>query len=117
MLISHTSVVSFTRRNDIQFDIVRGLARPDVNAVLVDEYMLGEATAYAVLQEFDEVTAIVNNGTWNHIAFDWRVFAKCTGVVVFQLRDFLGALNVKDLTKYVTPEEREERRRRRNRSS
>jgi len=117
VLSSHTAVDSFTRVNDIQFIIVRRGDHPDVNAVLVDDYMLGEATVYAILEEFDDVTAVVNNGTWNHIALDWRDFAKRTGVVVLEMADFLGALNVKELAKYTTHEEREERRPKRKRSS
>lgn len=117
VLSNHTAVDSFTRVNDIQFRIVRRRDHPDVNAVLVDDYMLGEATVYAILQEFDDVTAVVNNGTWNHIALDWRDFAKRTGVVVLEMADFLGALNVKELAKYTTRDEREERRRKRKKSS
>ena len=78
--------------NDIQFEIARRTGYSSVNAVLVDDYMLGEATVYAVLQEFAGVTAVVNNGSWNHIVLDWRAFAKKTGVAVFLVADFLGAL-------------------------
>ena len=59
---SSLAVASFTRVNDIQFKIIRRLGYPDVNAVLVDDYMLGEATVYEVLREFADVTAVVNNG-------------------------------------------------------
>jgi hypothetical protein len=117
VLSNHTSVASFTRVNDIQFEIVRRGDLPDVNAILIDDYMLGEAKVYALLEEFDGVTAVVNNGTWNHIAFDWRDFANRTGVAVFLVSDFLGALNVTDLTKYVTSDERYEERRKRKKSS
>ena len=106
---SSLAVASFTRVNDIQFKIIRRLGYPDVNAVLVDDYMLGEATVYEVLREFADVTAVVNNGNWNHIAFDWRAFAKNTGVAVLLAKDILGALNVEDLLKYSTLAEREER--------
>lgn len=116
VLSNHTAVDSFTRVNDIQFEI-RRRDHPDVNAVLVDDYMLGEATVYALLEEFNGVTAVVNNGSWNHIALDWRDFAKRTGVVVLEMADFLGALNVKDIAKYTTRDEREARRRKRKKSS
>jgi hypothetical protein len=77
--------------------------------------MLGEAAVYEILQEFSGVTAVVNNGNWNHIALDWRAFAKKTGVAVLLLADFLGALNVEDLVKHTTVAEREERSKRRKR--
>lgn len=112
-LRTHTAVASFTRVNDIQFEIVRRTVYSDVNAVLVNDYMLGEATVYAVLQEFVGVTAVVNNGNWNHIALDRKAFAKKTGVAVLLMADFLGALNVENLLEYSTAKEREERRRKR----
>jgi hypothetical protein len=117
VLENHTSVRSYTRINDIQFEIVRTRDLPDVNAVLVDEYVLGEAAVYAILEEFQGLTAVVNNGAWNTIALDWRAFAKQTGVVVLKMADFLGALNVHELSKYTTRDEREERRRTRRQSS
>lgn len=116
VLSSHTAVESHNRVNDIQFEIVRRDNLPDVNAILLDDYMLGEATLYAILEEFEGVTAVVNNGNWNHIALDWRKFAKQTGVVVLELKDFLGALNVKQLDQYTTCDEREERRRKHKKS-
>lgn len=117
VLCAHKAVESFARVNDIQFKIVRSSGYPEVNAVLVDDYMLGEATVYAVLREFVGVTAVVNNGSWNHIALDWRAFAKKTDVVVFLVADFLGALNVEYPVKYTTAAESEERRQRSKRSS
>ncbi|MES1213490.1 MAG: hypothetical protein ABUL64_02800 [Singulisphaera sp.] len=110
VLSNHSSVASFERVNDIQF-LIRRKAHPDVNAVLVDDYMLGEATLYAIMQEFPGTTAVVNNGTWNHIAFDWREVARRTGVVALLMADFLGAINVPDLTQYTPRDEREERSR------
>src|SRR6266700_1023021 len=80
VLSSHTAVDSFTRKNDIRFDFVRRGDIPDVNAILVDDYMLGEATVYAILEEFVGVTAVVNNGNWNHIALDWKTFARQTSI-------------------------------------
>lgn len=117
VLSTHTSVESYNRINDIQFEIVRRNNHSDVNAILVDDYMLGEATVYAILDEFHGVTAIVNNGTWNYIALDWKKMAKQTGVVVFTMADFLGALNVNQLDKYTNRNEREESRRKRKKSS
>jgi hypothetical protein len=117
VLSNHTAVESYTRANDIQFKIIRRGDHPDVNAILVEDYMLGEATVYEVLEEFPDVNAIVNNGTWNHIALNWRDFAKRTGVVVLEMADFLGSLNVKELAKYIPRDEREEHRRKRRLSS
>lgn len=117
VLSSHTSVRSFTRMNDIQFQIVRSKGHPDLNVVFVDVYEFGEAAAYAIIEEFDGIQVIVNNGSWNHILVDWRKFANRTGVVIFKLSDFMGAINVQDLRNYVTEDERDERRRKRKKSS
>lgn len=117
VLATHTSVESYKRVNHIQFEIVRRGDLSEVNAVLLDCYMLGEAIVYAILEEFENVTAVVNNGSWNHIALDWRKFAEQTGVVVLEMADFLGALNVEQLDRYTTREEREEHRRKYKASS
>ena len=117
VLSTHTSVKSFKRYNDIQFKIERKSDLSELNTVFVDEYHLGEASAYAIIKEFDGLNVIVNNGSWNHILLNWREFAERTGVVVLKMTDFLGALNVADLRQYVTENEREERRRRRRNSS
>jgi len=117
VLSTHTSVESYRRVNDIQFEIARRGGLSGVNAVLLDCYMLGEATVYAVLEEFENVNAVVNNGSWNHIALDWRKFAEQTDVVVLEMADFLGALNVEQLDRYTTREEREEHRRKYKESS
>lgn len=109
VLENHNIVASFVRDQDIQFDIVRKNGLPNLRAVLVNEYHLGEAAAYAVIEEFKGVNAIVNNGNWNHIILDWRDFAARTGVSVLQLADFLGAVNIREITTYVTRDEREAR--------
>lgn len=117
VLSNHTSVASFQRDKDIQFLVVRRNDLSRLNVVLVDEYELGEAFAYAVIEEFDGVEVIVNNGNWNHIILDWREFAKRTGVVVLKVSDFMGAINANNLEEYVTENERDERRRKRRKSS
>lgn len=117
VLTTHTAVASFERQNDIQFLVERRSDLTDLNVVFVDEYELGEAFAYAVINEFDGVNVIVNNGNWNHIILDWRDFAKRTDVAILKVSDFMGAINVNKLEKYVTESEREERRRKRKKSS
>jgi len=117
VLTSHSAVASFKRNNDIEFQIVRANGLSELNVVFVDEYYLGEAAAYAIIKEFDGVEVIVNNGTWNLILLDWREFAERTGVVILKVSDFMGAISVEDLRKYVTADEREARRRKRQASS
>ena len=117
MLSSHNAVASFTRSNDIQFQIRRKDGLSDVNAVLVDVYAFGEAHVYGLLHEFHGVTAIVNGGGWNLIALDRKTIANRTRVTVFSMGDFMGALNVDRLEEYTPRDEREARRRKRRKSS
>ena len=104
----HQRVKSFERANDIQFFIQR-TDLPAVNAVFVEQYEFGVASLYAVLGEFQGVTVVVNNGNWNHIAFDRMELSMSTGVVAFAMKDFMGALNVARLDKYVPRDERQTR--------
>jgi hypothetical protein len=99
VLTTHKSVHSFERIKDIQFLITYKRRRTplnvglvDLNVVLVDEYELGQAAAYKIIQEFNGVQVIVNNGDWNHIAFDPREFEKTTQVVVVQMKGFVRGL-------------------------
>jgi selenocysteine lyase/cysteine desulfurase len=117
VLNSHIAVALFERVNDIQFIVERANSLSKINVVFVNEYHLGEAAAYAIIDEFDGVEVIVNNGNWNHILVDWREFADRTGIIILKVSDFIGAINVEDLRKYVTEEEREERRQKRRKSS
>jgi hypothetical protein len=66
VLKNHSKVQSFTRCNDIQFEIKRRNGLPNVNAVLVEAYMFGEASLYGVLKEFCGVTTVepVSQRVW-----------------------------------------------------
>jgi hypothetical protein len=93
VLRSHTAVASFERTDDIRFEIERNKGMSGLSVVLVSEYRLGEAFAYCVIDEFRGIDAIVNNGKWNAVALDQREFKSNTGVEVFKINQFLGALN------------------------
>jgi hypothetical protein len=90
---SHQAVESFSRSQDILFDIVRNPPMPALKVVFVSEYRLGEAVADRAIAEFPGINAIVNNGNWNALALDEKAFEAQTGVVVIKVRNFLGALN------------------------
>jgi hypothetical protein len=117
VLSNHRAVESFERSDDIRFTIRRRNGLPIANAVLVDQYEFGVAAFYEVLEEFKDVNVIVNNGNWNHIAFNWRELFKNTGVAVFSATDFMGALNVAEFEQYVPRDEREGRSTQRRKSS
>lgn len=92
-LSSHSAVASFERFNDIQFIIKRTFEVSDLNIVFVSEYRLGQEFAYSILDEFDDVNVIVNNGNWNVVSLEQEEFHRNTGVHVIRLKNFLGALN------------------------
>jgi hypothetical protein len=60
---------------------------------------------------------VVNNGNWNHIAFDEKEAFKDTGVITFSMNDFLGALHVEQLNQYIPRSERERRGQQHRKSS
>jgi len=117
VLSNHSAVASFDRTNDIQFAIVRKKGMLDVNAILVDIYMLGEAAHHSIAAEFNGVTVIVNNGHWNNIAYDARALAIQTGVETFLMGEFLGALNCNDLSAYVPGGQRKKTSKRKRKTS
>lgn len=92
-LSAHSAVESYERSNDIQFVVKRTYEVSDLNVVFVSEYRLGEEFAYSIIDEFDNVDVIVNNGNWNVVVLDQEEFSRNTGVEVVRLKQFLGALN------------------------
>lgn len=93
ILRHHAVVTRFHRSNDIQFDIERINNMPNLSIVLVSEYRLGEAFAYRLLDEFKNLDAIVNNGSWNAIVLDEVEFKRNVGIEVLGLSQFMRKLN------------------------
>jgi hypothetical protein len=107
VLYSHKAVDRFDEIEPIQFQIFRSDNRSAINMVFVDEYVLGEATCYEVIEKYEGVQVIVNNGSWNQVAVHRGSFFRITDVLVFRIADFIGALHLTKMENYVPVEERE----------
>lgn len=79
---------------------------PTVRVAFTEIYILGVADLREILDEFPQVDAIVNLSLWNHYTKEAKVKAGEQGVGLFELKEFLGALNFAgdSFTNYADPE-------------
>lgn len=92
-LNAHKNVKSFQRRNDIVFDIRRIRQDDSVTAVIVSEYVFGEASLHKVLSDFRDINLIVLIGNWNKFTQDASQASYQTGIPLFRFGEFYSALS------------------------
>jgi hypothetical protein len=105
-LLSHNKVISFERKRDILFDIVRTEGLRTVAALLLDEYTLGMAAVHRALSEFQGIDVIVNGSNWNCYTREAKQFGKDHELGIFQLGEFLGSLHLEEPYLYVKKDEK-----------
>lgn len=103
-LSNHKRVRSFERSDDIFFTLDRGDLTP-VRALLVDEYTLGLAALMKARNEFPEFDCIVTGGNWNAYTREAKEFGEQSGIGVFIITEFLGALWRDNVQEYVEKDE------------
>ena len=113
----HVKVGTFTRRDDIVFEIKRVNGMSDVTAVLVDRYTLGLADVLSAKREFPEMNCIVTCANWNHYTEDSKEYGKQNDICVFNVGEFFGSLHSREMIKYVPPDPDKEKNKRHRRSS
>ncbi len=113
----HVKVGTFTRRDDIVFEIKRVNGMSDVTAVLVDRYTLGLADVLSAKREFPEMNCIVTCANWNHYTEDSKEYGKQNDICVFNVGEFFGSLHWREMIKYVPPDPDKEKNKRHRRSS
>ncbi|MEV7008892.1 hypothetical protein [Streptosporangium sp. NPDC051022] len=64
-----------------------------VRVAFTEIYILGIADLREILEEFPNIDAIVNLSLWNYYTKEAKGKAKEYGIGLFELKEFLGALN------------------------
>jgi hypothetical protein len=98
-LTADPKVASFKRKKDINFHI-KLTSGAEINALLVDEYVLGLAAVRRALNEFPGVEYIVTGGNWNGYTPDAKKFGQENEIGIFNLGEFLSALRSRDPKNY-----------------
>lgn len=103
-LSGHSTVSSFTRTHDIFFTIKDKRGRI-LKVLLLDEYVLGLAAIYRAQSEFPELEYIVTGTNWNGYTPEAKEYGLSNSIGIFNLTEFLGALNWSDPKKYCKRDE------------
>ena len=90
-LTSHRKVIDVERIRDIYFIV--SLNENIINALLLNEYVLGVETIIRAMNEFPDVDHIVNGGNWNSFTSDAISYASDNSIGIHSIKDFLKALN------------------------
>jgi hypothetical protein len=116
-LSSHSKVKSFSRHDDIVFEIERVDGMSSATVVLVNRYTLGLADVMRAKSEFPKMSCIVTCANWNHYTDDAKQFGTRNGICVFNIGEFFGSLHWTEMIKYVTPDRNKAMYRRSRKSS
>lgn len=86
-----------------------------MNALLVDIYIIGDAEILDLMSRYENIDAIINVSMWNRNISSAKLIAKEHKIGLFELKEFMGALNYdsrKAFLNYIPPHEREGNKRR-----
>ncbi|MDQ0220974.1 hypothetical protein ELQ35_21520 [Peribacillus cavernae] len=86
-----------------------------LKALLVDIYIIGDAEILDLMSRYSNIDAIINISMWNENAKSAKEIAREHKIGLFQIKEFMGALNCasrKAFLNYIPPYEREENKKR-----
>ena len=98
-LESHNKIKSISRDSDILFTIDT-VFNATYKVLLLNEYVMGEASVIKALGEFGKLDFIVYGGKWNDSTEEANRIASENNIRLFDISDFLGAINLKNPKEY-----------------
>ena len=98
-LSKHSKVKSFSRRNDILFDI-QLITGKEITVLLLDEYTLGLAAVLKALSDFPDAKYIVIGAYWNGYTKEAKEYCDENNIGIFVIGDFFGAIHRKEPMKF-----------------
>lgn len=96
---SHGNIVSVTRHDDIIIEAKRKNGS-SITIICLDEYALGEAGIYRVLQEFPSINFISVGGNWNGYTPEAKRLCLERQIGLFNSSELTGALWKNDFWNY-----------------
>lgn len=88
----HGKVASVNRTKDIFFT-VKDKEDRTFKVLLLNEYCIGLATVFKVIDEFPDTEYIVTGANWNGYTKEAKDYCMENNLGLFNLGEFLGALN------------------------
>ncbi|MDO6658002.1 hypothetical protein [Anaerobacillus sp. 1_MG-2023] len=107
-LSAHNKVVNFTKTDEYFYKIQRCTGLVEINLLLVDCYTIGFAEYIYFKKEFPIANAIVTSSNWNRYTLDAKNAARQEEVGLFNIGEFLGALNFDEFWNYVKKTDKED---------
>ncbi|WP_272692719.1 hypothetical protein [Providencia sp. PROV164] len=90
-LKKHDNVANVTRHDDIIMEVER-IKGCKIILICLDEYTLGEAGVYRVLQEFPNVNFISVGGNWNGYTIEAKKLCLSKNLGLYNSSELTGAL-------------------------
>lgn len=96
---SRDNLIHVSRESDIVFNIARDDGEVII-ALVVGRYTISLNDVIRAKSEFPQITCIVGEGNWSGYTEEAKEYGSSIGVGVFEMREFLGAINWKNVNSY-----------------
>lgn len=106
-MTSHSRVISLERLGDGVYEILRTNGNP-IKIFICDCYSFGVAEYMEVLNRIGHVDAIIINSNWCGYSLDVKHYCMECNVGVFNIGDFMAALNRRSVWTYLNSTEVED---------
>lgn len=93
IISGHQNVAAFDRHDDLAFDVVRLDQGDNVQVLCVDEYVLSEAMARQIINDFPNVGIIFVGGKWNSASGDARAYCCARKIAICNAGDINAKLS------------------------
>ncbi|HVE44893.1 MAG TPA: hypothetical protein VNC84_07165 [Gammaproteobacteria bacterium] len=101
ILSSHDKISRFSEIDPQQFNIERGQGLSSVMVYLSGFYIIGIADCMDIIEEYSDVNCIVTSSSWKSYTKDAKEYASSKRIGLFDISEFMGALNRDDFWNYV----------------
>jgi len=92
MLKQHEGVYSVERERDILFHVTE-ISGSTYSILLLNEYVMSEASAIRAIDEFQGIMYIINGGNWNKCTSGAADYARKYGIRILNFGSYMGVLN------------------------
>lgn len=106
---THARVEDFSCLDGVYFEITREGGLSDVNALVVDRYVIGLADVMAAQEAFPGLNCIFASGNWCGYTQEAKEYGLRSGVAVFHVGEFSAALWRRNFVNYCETDSRGDR--------
>lgn len=97
---THDNVASFTRTNDILFEVKRIEQNDSLRILCLREYTMGKTMVQRAQEEFEHLDIIYIGGGWNACTTEAKDYCKGANIGIYVSEEMTGALWRNDYWNY-----------------